>query len=488
MRRSSLKPIFLTIALHYACGPLFAQSEWTRSARPEGIKFPDQEFHPPQPGRVELGNGMVVYLLPDDSIPQVRLRGMVRAGSLHETPDESGLAGLTANLLRLGGTTQVSATEMNRKLEYAGASLEAGAARDSAIVSLRVLSKDLEMGVELLADMLKNPAFPEDKIEQRRGELLETLRRQDDDPMEITRREFRKLLYYGDHPYGRDPLGALDTLPKFSREDLVHWHKTWWGPNRILLAASGDFIKEDLLALLEEEFEGWTSTAAASEYPQVVPPPKMDRIVFIPKELEQSTVRLGHLGITRDNPDAIPLEVMNFILGGGGFSSRMFSQIRGQSGYAYMIVSVFDKPLLQGQFVTIFQTKTDNTLPAIEQTRGLIREYVEQGNMTQEELELAKAAKLNDFVFKFETPSAVVNRFAELEYYGLPKDYLETYRDRLSAVTLDDLRRVAREYLHPDSMTLLVLGHPDSREALDSLGEVEEIQLREPIPSEPTKD
>ncbi|MCG3197951.1 MAG: putative zinc protease [bacterium] len=461
--------------------PAFALAQGedpVRPDRPEQIRFPEQQFHPPKPERVVLKNGLVVYLLPDPMIPQIRLSGLIHAGSLRETAKESGLAGLTAEVLRLGGSTITPATEMNRLLEYAGADLEAGAQRDYVALSLRVLSKDRDLGIRLLGEILLHPAFPEDKLNQRRAEALEELRRQNDDPSEITRREFRKLLF-GDHPYGRDPLGAPETLLAFTREDLVRWHERWWRPNFTIFSVAGDFTRDEMLALLEKELGAWAKSDHPETYPPVAPTANLGKRFFIEKDLNQSTVRIGHLGVPRNSADKVPIEVLNFILGGGGFSSRLFNKVRNESGYAYTAVSEFEESLLRGQFLAFLQTQTANTVKAAALAKEIIETVAKGDDLTEGEVALAKESKLNDFVFKFETPADVARQYAQLEYFGLPPDYLETYRERLAGVTLQDVRRVAREYLKPSELTILILGNPSVRGSLEELGEFSEIELTE---------
>lgn len=477
LMKSTLMAFLLAVALGSIPSRVVAANEgWQRPERPEGIQFPPLAFHPNKPERLVLDNGLVVYLLADPMIPQIRATGYLQAGSLRESAAETGLANLTANVLRVGGTTLTSATDMNRTLDYMGASLEASASRDYAGVSLRVLSKDREEGFKLLAEMLRSPAFPEEKISQRKLEVLENLRRQDDDPSEITRREFRKLIF-GDHPYGRDPLGTEETLRSFKRDDLVSWHQKWYRPNLTILSIAGDFDRDEMVGLLKRTLGGWDKGGIEAKYPPVNSAQNSGKRFFIAKDLNQSTVRIGELGIPKNHPDKAPVEVLNFILGSGGFSSRLFNRVRNESGYAYTAVSEFEESLLQGQFLAFLQTQTANTVKAAQLTMDIIREMAETGNITEEELALAKQSKLNDFVFKFETPSDVASQFAQLELYGLPADYWETYRDRVNAVTLEDVKRVAKQYLRPDEMTVLILGNPSIRSEVEAMGALEDIHL-----------
>ena len=459
------------------CSSMTAAQDKVKPPRPESLTFPESIFQPPRPERIQLENGLTLFLLADPMIPMIRIRGLIHAGSLCETSEESGLASLSANLLRLGGSTITSATEMNRQLEYVGATLESYAGRDFASISLLALSKDREMGIRFLSEILLHPAYTEGPMKQRKTEILDALRRQNDDPVEITRREFRRILF-GDHPYGRDPLGDEKSVPSFDREDLMRWHQAGYHPDRTILCITGDFQRDEMLELLRKYLGGWPRGGVPVNYAEVKSCGAEGKTFFIPKELNQSTVRVGHLGIARNNPDKVPLEVLNFILGGGGFSSRLFNRVRTEGGFAYTVVSEFEESLLTGQFLAFLQTKSEKTTQATQLTREIIHGMAVDTDITEEEVKLAKQSKLNDFVFKFETPAESAYLRAEVEFFGLPEDYLETYRQRLSAITLDDIKRVARQYLKPEEETLLILGTPDIRDDLKVFGDFEEIQLQ----------
>jgi predicted Zn-dependent peptidase len=441
---------------------------------PTKLQFPEVEFHPRKPERIVCDNGMVVYFLADPSAPLLRMRGMIHAGSLCESSPETGLASLTASMLRLGGSTLTSATEMNRTLEYVGATLETSGSRDTANISLSVLPKDQDLGIRLMAEILRHPAFPEDKLRQRKAEVFDELRRQQDDPMEITRKEFRKLVF-GDHPYGRDLLGTVETLNTFQPADLQRWHQTWYHPDRMILCVAGDFELTELQGLLEKYLGDWQRGNKPVSYPSPQVTQAAGKRYFIAKELNQSTVRIGHLAVAWNNPDRIPLEVLNFILGDGGFSSRLFQKVRNEGGYAYAVRSEFEESLLMGQFLAFLQTKAEKTVAATQLTGEIIRNLVEKGDVTEEELNLARQSKLNDFVFMFETPFDNALLHAQLEYYGLPADYLATFREKVAKVTVEDLRRVAKQYLRPEALTILILGNPSIQENLKDLGHFELI-------------
>jgi predicted Zn-dependent peptidase len=231
---------------------------------------------------------------------------------------------------------------------------------------------------------------------------------------------------------------------------------------------------------LEKRFGDWPGSQVEISEPEVGQQKEIGKTFFIQKDLSQSTVRFGHLGIRKGDPDAIPLDVLNFIIGGGGFSSRLVNEVRTRGGYAYVVASVFDEPLLQGQFVTLLQTQTKNTLAATELAKEVIKQAIQPGSLLDEEIELAKESKLNDFVFNFETPQAVVQNYAELEFYGMPDNYLETYRDNLTKVTREDLERVGKKYIDPERMTLLILGNSEVQPLLkEKAVSYETVQIEE---------
>lgn len=468
----SLHPARLFVLLLLAClavsGNVSAEDVATH---PSELKYPELGFELPRAHREELPNGMVLFLMPDHSVPIVKARALLRTGAIYETPEQAGLASFTNKVLRLGGSAIASSTDLNRQLEYVGAALEANADYDWVTLTLSCLSRDVEMGFDHLAALLLRPSFETMRIEQHRREVLETLRRTEDDPIMLSRREFRRLLY-GDHPYGRDQSGLPETVSGFQQADLAAWHQEWYRPDRVIFSIAGDMDLEAMRELVRKHFGDWSAPSDPCPTAQVVHarPEEETRTFLYQRDLNQATIRIGQLGPTIADEDLLALRMFNYILGGGGFSSRLFSEVRGKHGYAYSVGSALEAPLQPGQFLAIMQTQIKNATNAATLTKQIIREMLEPESITQTELDRAKDSLLNEFVFKFETAHEIVTLYAHLELYDLPDDYWDTYCDSVQALTLEQIRAAALRHLHPEKWLTLYVGHPDLAEELQKIG------------------
>ncbi|MFQ5956922.1 MAG: M16 family metallopeptidase [Candidatus Brocadiales bacterium] len=442
------------------------------------LKYKPLEFTPPKVERRELSNGMILYLLEDHELPLVNITAAIRTGSIYEPEEKTGLASLVGHVMRSGGTLTQSAEKINEELEYIAASVETSIGRESGSAGLSVLTKDLDKALEIFADVLMNPTFPEDKIKKRKDEILESIRRENDNPGQIVFREFRKLLYKP-HPYGRKVDGYTETIGNITRDDMVAFHKKYFYPNNVIMGIAGDFNTQEMIQKLEKVFNGWKKEEI--DFPEVPGvESKMARSVnYVHKDIEQSNILLGHIGIERTNPDYFPVRIMNFILGGGSFTARIPKKVRDEEGLAYSVYSAFHTPRDLGFFFVSCQTKAESTAKAI----SLILEEVQRIKQTpvdDDELKGAKDTFTNQFIFLFTSSAAVVSHKVDIEYKGLPLDYLETYVENILAVTKEDVLRVAQEYLHPDKNTLLVVGDEGRFDRpLSDFGEVNTIELKQ---------
>lgn len=437
------------------------------------------KFAPPKAERMVLDNGMILYLLEDHSLPLFNIIASFRTGAIYESAEKAGLASLTGHVMRSGGTSSRTADQVNEELEYIAASVETGIDRESGSASLSVLKKDIDKGLEIFADVIMNPAFPEDKIKQRKDELIESFRRENDSPGQIVFREFRKLVYDKNHPYSRKVDGEPETVESITRDDMIAFHKKYFRPNNVIMGISGDFNKDEIIKKLKTALASWEK--AEIDFPEV---PKVAEtfqpsVNYIEKDINQANVVLGHIGINRTNPDYFPVQIMNFILGGGSFTSRIPGKIRSTEGLAYSVYSAFHTPMDLGFFFVSCQTKLETTAKAISIAIDEIRK-IRKTPVDDEELELAKDTFTNQFIFRFTTSSAIVGQMVDIEYNDLPLDYLDTYVDNVKAVTKDDVLRVAKKYLHPDKTILLVIGKKDKFDKpLSKFGKVNAIELKE---------
>lgn len=466
------KRFLLVLAIAFL--PAAALGAELKKADPRTMTFAPLKFEVPKTERTVLSNGMVVHMLPDRELPLVSMTAYVQVGSIYEPAEKAGLAGLTGAVMRSGGTKELTPQQLDAELEFMASSVEAGIGADAGTVSLSSLKRNLPRTLELFAQVMITPAFREERVELARNRIIEALRRQNDDSKEIADREFQKALY-PNHPLGRVP--TIESVKAISRDDLVAFHGRYFRPNSVILAVAGDFDKKELIALLEKTFAAWKREEVA--FPAVPEPTKEVKpaVLLARKEVNQSAIRMGHLGIDKSNPDLHAIRVMDYILG-GGFTSRLTTEVRSNQGLAYNVHAAFD---VGRRYVGTFEAETETKSETTAKAIGLMRDII--AGMTKEpvsdaELALAKDAIVNSFIFGFTRADAVANQRARLEFYGYPEGYLESYRDRIAKVSKDDVLRVARKYLRPDGMVIVVAGDDKKFDKpLASFGKVQEIRL-----------
>ena len=460
--------------------PALAQKHYTEIEYP-----PLPDFEVPEATRLELDNGMIVYLIEDRELPLVNLSARIGVGSVWEPADKTGLAAVTGDVLRTGGTESVPADALNERLESIGAVIETGIGETSGSAFMSTLTEHTDEVLGLFAEVLMNPAFPQDKIDLAKTQWKSAISRRNDDPQEIAFREFDELIYGADSPYARTP--EYFTVEAISREDALAFHERFYHPNNVILGVWGDFDTDAMVEKLRAAFGGWQ---AAPGFERPAPPPvdaASDYGVFYAEkpDVTQSTVLLGHPGeVSRAHPDYHALTMMNQVLS-GGFSSRLFQNVRDDQGLAYAVFGAYtanyDRP---GQFYAGVMTKSEST---VEAARSVLREIekMQEAPPTGDEIDQAKESYLNAFVFNFDSRREIVDRLTTYEYYGYPADYLEQQQRGIAAVTADDVHRVSQEYLRPDQVKILAVGNDaDFGEPLSALGPVEEIDITIPTTRE----
>lgn len=449
------------------------------AADPRTMTFPPVEFHPPQAERVVLDSGMVLYLLEDHELPLVYIQAMIRTGSIYEPSDKIGLAGLTGMVMRSGGTPSVSGDALDDELEFMAAEMSSGIGPDAGFASLDLLKKDFDRGLTLFADMLIHPAFPQNKLDLAKRQALEGIRRRNDNPGGIAGRQFAKRVYGADHPLARE--STFETIGRITRDDLIAFHSVYYHPNAVILSVSGDFEKTEMTEKIRKAFAGWSpGKIELPSLPQILDEFKPS-VNLVEKDISQTHFRIGHLGIRQTDPDYFAVTLMDDILGSGGFQSRLFKEVRTRQGLAYSVGSVFTPGNLErGLFVAYGETKAPSTVQAISAVEQEINR-IRTEPVTEEELRLAKDSFLNSFVFSFSNSAQIANRQASLEYYGLPPDYLERFRDGVVAVTREAVQTVAQKYLRPAALIILAVGRPDRfDQPLSTFGDLNTIRLETP--------
>lgn len=470
-----LSSIFLLFFLVFC--PWLAQAQEEELLKhPREMNFPPLSFFPPKATRTVLSNGIVLYLLEDPELPLVNISALIRTGSIYDPPDKVGLAQLTATLLRTGGTLERTAPAINEELEFMAAEIEFSMSRESGGAFLSVRKEDFPRALAILAGLLMKPAFDPAQLDLAKKKEVEAIRRSNDNPEEIAYREFRKVLYEG-NPRGRVP--SIESIENIRREDLIGFHKRFFQPNNMMLGVSGDFKREEMINALEEAFRAWERSLL--ELPFIpIPSPRDKKLIYhVPKNLPQSNILLGHLSLPLDHPDHIPLKVLNYILGGGGFSSRLTQEIRLNQGLAYAVGSFYQARVGYGVFGAFCQTKSSTTHKAISLLYQIIEGF-KKNRPQEQELDWAKKSLISQFIFSFTSSASIVSRQVQLEYDGLPEDYLEKFQERVAAVNLEELGRVAEKHLHPETSLLLVVGREeDFDQPLSAFGLVNRIELKQ---------
>ncbi|TAJ98485.1 MAG: insulinase family protein [Candidatus Manganitrophaceae bacterium] len=469
----------LLLAMIFPLAPTFAATvppAPTELPDPRAMTFAPPAFTPPKAERQVLSNGMILYLMEDHELPIIRVETTIKTGSIYEPAEKIGLAGLTGAVMRTGGTRHRTGDEIDELTDQLAIDLSAGIGADAGGAWLDVLKKDFDQGLALFADVLMNPVFEEEKLQIAKNNAIEMVRRRNDRPASIAGREFNKQIYGADNPYGRE--ATEGTVRSISRADLIAFHEKYFAPNNMIVGITGDFDKKEIVGKLEKAFAGWKKKKI--DFPKVpaVVERKEGGVYEVIRPITQTQIRIGHLGIKQDNPDYFALSVLDDILGGGGFASRLFRDVRTQRGIAYSVGTALRPGNFErGVFLAYGETRVETTHQAIATIIDHIRKIREEP-VTDEELKRAKESFLNSFIFSFSSPSQIVSRQMSLEYYGLPSDFLERFRDNVAKVTKEDILRVARKYLHPDQLVIFVVGD-DGRfdQPLSSLGKVVRIQL-----------
>jgi predicted Zn-dependent peptidase len=437
----------------------------------------------PEVERVTLPNGMQLFLLEDRELPLISVSALIRVGSMYEPADKVGLANITGMVMRTGGTTTRTGDEIDEQLERIAASVETGIGFSSGSASVSALTNDIDMALEILVDVLMNPAFREDKIFLAKMQHRSSIARRNDTPGQIANREFDKLIYGPDSVYARHTEYA--TIGSITRDDLVAFHRRYFGPNNMMMAVWGDFETAEMIEKIEEAFAGWkkidldlpAEPEVHYDYPETVN-------LVRKTDINQSNIYLGHIGGLRSDPDFFTLLVMNRVLG-GGFTGRLFKNVRSRQGLAYSVFGAYSSNYrFPGTFYVGCQTKSESTVHAI---RAMIEEVrkIRQEEVTDEELAIAKESYLNSFVFNFDTKGEIINRLMTYAYFGYPEDFLQRTKENVERVTKADILRVAKKHLRPDKVQILVVGKPDDfDESLGVLGAVNEIDVTIPPPKQ----
>jgi predicted Zn-dependent peptidase len=399
----------------------------------------------------------VVYIGEDHQIPWINASLMVRTGPFLEPKDKLGVAGMTGTVMRSGGTKTMTGEQINERMEFLAGNVSA--------TSLSIHARHLDEGLTIWMDILTNPVFPEDKVRRERDQALVGIRNRNRNLSGVAMRTWTKLIYGEDSPMAAEASEAGTS--GITRDDLAAWHKKYWGPNNAILMVAGDFKRADMLQKLEAAFGKW-----AKAEPAVPPIPKIEQaakagVYMVQPQVpsNQGVIQIGHLGLMQDDPDYPAVDLMNYVLGGGSFSSRITKVVRTDNGLAYSTSSGFSGGLLYpGTFAAFCQTKNATVVFAAQLMLDLI-EGMRGGDVTQADLDFAKTARVEAFPATFSSILQTLSNFAQLEYNNRPRDYYDTLRAKYEKLTLADIKRVARKWLQPDKMVIMVAGDVDECKA-----------------------
>ena len=458
---------------------------------PGKLLYGELVFNPPSAEeiRTEPGNGLVVYALHDPTLPLFSMSLVWPGGTYDDPPGQEGLRAITAQMMRLGGTADMTPEALDERLEYLSASIGSWAGLTTSGASCSCLSRDADELISLLGDVLFEPRFDEERLRLRKEDALESLRRRYDSVDQVLG-TMRPPMVYGDTPWGR--IQTATALERIDRDSLTTCHGDGWVPCNVIVMVSGRFDKEAmpakiqaLLARRVRQVRTLPPRETRTDLPGAVAP----GVYLLDKKMPQAAVEISHLGIERHHPDYLPLQIMNRILGGGGFSSRVVRRVRSDEGLAYGVGTFVSAPAgYTGRLGASLQCAAPNAAYAssliINELRRIAAEPV-----TDEELADAKDAYLESFPAMFQTSSDTVQRLGGLEIDELPRDYYHTLREQLRAVSKEDIQRVAREHIRPEALRIIIAadadlvraGNPAYPVSIQDLGEVHVIAPSDPL-------
>jgi zinc protease len=432
----------------------------------------------PEIHQTTLPNGLTLLGVEYDRVPWVSLTFMAKRGAETDPPGKAGAADWTAEYLTLG-TARRSQLELAREIEAKGATLAARGGWDAVLVNLEGLAEDFDDLMGTLAEVVQSPAFPEEEFpllkERRKAELAHQL----DDPREMANLRYLRL-YFGDSPYGQAVGGSLKSAEALGLKDLQDFYHREFTPGTAALVVVGMVAFARMAAAASRLWDGWGGGGPASPpYTEIAGKPCAPGIYLLDRpDLTQSEIRVGHLGVPRSHPDYFSISLMNYILGAGGFSSRLMSRIRSDLGFTYGIRSSFHFRRAPGPFIISTFTPAANTAAVVKEIGGVVKEVRDRGVLASELAE-AQSYHVGHFPLGLETSRGIGNQVISMELYGLGRDYLKGYCDQIRAVTLKDAARAAQKHLEPENLVTLVMG--PAAQVADSLRELGPVQIIDEI-------
>jgi zinc protease len=441
---------------------------------PPGVKLAREMPAPGAPRSFEfpkaavktLPNGLRVFVVTDHREPAVAARLVIlSAGSIQDPAGMPGVAGMTAGLLTQG-TAKRSAKEIAEAIDFVGGTLDAKAGRDATTVTLDVVKKDLSVGMDLLSDVVLQPAFRTEELDRQRQQLLSDLEVQYSDPNYLATLAFARTLY-GSSPYGMPEQGTPATVKKLQREDFVKFHDANYAPNQALLGFAGDITPQDAFAIAEKYFGGWPKVDATAAAPPEAPAAATASHVWLidKPDAVQTQIRVGRIAIRRADPDFLPLDVTNHIFG-GSYNSRLNTEVRIKKGLTYGASSAFTPHRFTGSLAVETYTRTEATVDATKLVMNLLT-GMSQGKISQKELDFARDYLAGVYPIESETAEQVADRVLTVAAFDLPADYNQTYPEKIRATSLEQVQATARKYFTAGDLDIVLVGNVSAfRDAL----------------------
>ncbi len=399
------------------------------------------------------------------ALPIVAVTLLIKASPLNEDVEKAGTANLTAKLLK-EGTAKRKSIEIGEEIEFIGASLDTTVNRDYTTITMTVLKKDIEKGFEIFSDILLNPTFPENEIKRKKDLIKGNLRQSEEDPSFVASKAFKQKVF-GLHPYGRLVEGGVKQLDMIQRDDIIRFYNEYYLPQNSILSIVGDISENEVKAILSKYLKDWFERQKHTDKAQTKhllsqQPPTIDstNITIIDRDISQANIILGHKGISRNSPDYYEVIVMNYLLGGGGFASRLMKVIRDDMGLTYSIYSSFAPNKEPGEFFVEVQTKNEAAHIVIKEILKQMKS-LKADLITDQELDDAKAFLTGSFPRRLDTTRKIADFIAVVEFYNLGDDYIKRYPEYINNVTKEAVQKAAIKYLHPDNYILVIAGKKD---------------------------
>jgi predicted Zn-dependent peptidase len=462
----------LPFCLSYGSIAYAAERAHVPLPKPDELKYRPIHFAPPRAERVLLDNGIILYVFEDNELPLLNISAIIRTGSNYDTMGKEGLAELTGAVMRSGGTNALTGDAVDEALDFFAGSLHVSMNRDSGSINLSILKKDLDEGLNIFSDILIKPAFEENKLTLAKNLLIEELRRIADDPKKLAFREFKRVLYQN-NPAGRFP--SATSVTNIRRDDLIEFHRLFVYPENIMISITGAISKEEAVAKIKQYLGSWNESRKQNVVPPI-PTKQKGRIYFLTKNTPQSIIICANFAPGKKNPDTYPFEVLDFIVGSGGFKSRIFQEIRNNRGLAYSTGSFYTARSEYGVFGAYAMTKSESTATVLSLLRSIV-EDTKTKSVDKKELAWAVKSINNNFIFSFQSADQITRQQLMIEYDKLPPDYLATYRDKIAMVQPEELKSVAMKYLSTDETVTFILGNESAySQVLADFGNVSMIE------------